>query len=62
MDYRGDGVDGHVDLSPRKLFGNKPEDEGSDTDFQERAVESEPETEGDTDASQTPKRPMIKGM
>ena len=63
VDYGGDGLEGEMLPSPLKRIG-KPGDEedGSDTDFQDRGQETEVETAEDTDASHTPLRPTIKGM
>ena len=47
---------------PIKRIARLPDEEGSDTDFQDRAAESDEETGEETDTSQVPKRNTIKGM
>ena len=63
MDYSGgDGLDGDAVPSPLKGV-RKPvvDDEGSDTDFQDKEVETDVETGEETDQSNSVTRPTIKG-
>jgi hypothetical protein len=61
VDYGGgDRLDREVLSSPLKRVVDA--DEGSDTDFQDRGLETDIETGEDTDASHTPQAPTTKGM
>lgn len=53
-------MDGEVLSSPLKRVVDA--DEGSDTDFQDRGLETDFETGEESDASHTPQAPTTKGM